>query len=1291
MFQELNRNKAYCTENIEEKSIENNCENIIDEDMWYDIDQFQLDHLNEVLQRLSEGTLDDEIWGKLIIMEKTKRIAKAYLRKTTIIVDGGDEEFDGMTIGFNYFSNPDRDHQTSELRKKIGDGVIIKMDSQGNIKAMARGAAPVIVQNWKNNKKHCIAEKLLRLQGKLITKRGIDMNDDDRIFKVFDMKKFKISIERDCFETEEDVKNLLLKTCLRIALVKDGQPDDPMETPCWFMLINLVALDMIKTKMPHIADLNCLYGELGCPSVIPSIKRSALKEQIESSSISCSNRRKSQSYYEILSDDSKKHHFKISSNYDNGRRKGKRNLSSSDDSEESNTEVNTKYNHNVINSRFLKPYSGSITDSSSGFASGTDKRSFSSTKRSSSDLTKSVEDLKINCNESKNLLNPGIKISGLRPKLDKTLFDPPYSSRKNNGLIRKRSSLQEIDRERRKEYRNSCNIDEIYNECNDNSIEIDNIIYTDKEKCLDETYNNNDYAEGLKIDNEGKDFDINEALKNVDESFNYLQNGDYYSDFFEVEENNCRENLLLIDKPNESTINNNDSDDTVSSQSPLPYSNNLLYLNRHWRVRKPITKYNNYLQTIDRVRSKVSKNNKNTNNGKSDVLFNRSETIKINSISNSSPLEIADISCQFFKSQEQECTMIVWKEWRCIRDKIYSNFKNPSISIVNVEYDFVKNTSLNSIRFGKGVPLYENEYDTSLCHYYEYTDASSLANHLRRFNEEQCLDKKIPKNWFKEKRQNILPSKNWIFNHNDNPSLAYKLQTPTTKKKIGRATSIKYQHPNQQEWIPRRRSTTVYLYPTYKKQERRPQYSRSPTAHLQQWEQIYQSTKNNQNSRETSRSQTDLSPHQRLKKKNSNQWKSTEHFPTLLLQSEHTSKKPVEMSVKLQVYRSRNSLTKSPIKEQQPITSRVNIKYFNNSLPKFSNESEPIYDNPPIKTSESQHQIRTVPNYITRTVQTAPQPIQPPTLDNHPAGAVPARANLHGKKQDTEHGRKGLPTKKSQESFKNNPNTPTRSIKSLFKEYESKTDRTGKIASTCQVSQQVIKSREKIFNTPQTNGRDKSLDTKTCQSIRETSNKVNKSLSPTISNASSTSSITTNGERNDLSNITNSSSTGNVLLFSKRNNINEKEEQSKRRNIHENTTNKWTNNEKKSGRRDGQLLHEGDTFKPKQSINTLINIFEESSISKNTTSCQRSINKWCGKNISEKLCPTEVSFNRESNDGRNESKWNNCEFKSIKRRNNLWEQGTICERILGESSSETSSYGVEECNREDEEIFVKLK
>ncbi len=82
---------------------------------------FFQDHINEVLEKLSHGGIDDEIWGKIVVMERCRRVAKAYLRKTTIIVDGGYEEFDGRTIGFNYFGNPYRDDVVAEMRSKIAD------------------------------------------------------------------------------------------------------------------------------------------------------------------------------------------------------------------------------------------------------------------------------------------------------------------------------------------------------------------------------------------------------------------------------------------------------------------------------------------------------------------------------------------------------------------------------------------------------------------------------------------------------------------------------------------------------------------------------------------------------------------------------------------------------------------------------------------------------------------------------------------------------------------------------------------------------------------------------------------------------------------------------------------------------------------------------------------------------------------------------------------------------------------------------------------------------------------
>lgn len=54
-------------------------------------------------------------------MERNRRIAKAYARKHTILVDGSEDDYlDGTTLGLNSFENPDRDLKTSYIKQHIG-------------------------------------------------------------------------------------------------------------------------------------------------------------------------------------------------------------------------------------------------------------------------------------------------------------------------------------------------------------------------------------------------------------------------------------------------------------------------------------------------------------------------------------------------------------------------------------------------------------------------------------------------------------------------------------------------------------------------------------------------------------------------------------------------------------------------------------------------------------------------------------------------------------------------------------------------------------------------------------------------------------------------------------------------------------------------------------------------------------------------------------------------------------------------------------------------------------------
>ncbi|CAD5234612.1 unnamed protein product [Bursaphelenchus xylophilus] len=262
------------------------------EDVWTDVNSFILDNVNEVLVRLQDGSLDDDIWGKIILMEKGRRIAKAYLRQPTLIVDGGDEEFDGKTLGFNYFHSSHSDHQIEEFREKIGDGVVIKMDN-GNLKAMAGGSTPVIVQGLRDvmGKGNCVSESLMRSNGKLPCRSGDYNSKENNIVKIFDAKKFERFVKTIKLESEMDKQTLLGRSCVRIALVKDGH--EMTKTPIWFMIINIIAVDMIKDRILEDISipksLPLLQPNLASPDLtqllISAMQRQQLSQLASSSSI----------------------------------------------------------------------------------------------------------------------------------------------------------------------------------------------------------------------------------------------------------------------------------------------------------------------------------------------------------------------------------------------------------------------------------------------------------------------------------------------------------------------------------------------------------------------------------------------------------------------------------------------------------------------------------------------------------------------------------------------------------------------------------------------------------------------------------------------------------------------------------------------------------------------------------------------------------------------------------------------------------------------------------------------
>ncbi|KAF0773295.1 Uncharacterized protein FWK35_00005941 [Aphis craccivora] len=57
---------------------------------------YTLDHIQEVLDKWTQ--IDDEIWAKVIVLERNRRVAKAYARAPILTVNGSDEGFDGYSF-----------------------------------------------------------------------------------------------------------------------------------------------------------------------------------------------------------------------------------------------------------------------------------------------------------------------------------------------------------------------------------------------------------------------------------------------------------------------------------------------------------------------------------------------------------------------------------------------------------------------------------------------------------------------------------------------------------------------------------------------------------------------------------------------------------------------------------------------------------------------------------------------------------------------------------------------------------------------------------------------------------------------------------------------------------------------------------------------------------------------------------------------------------------------------------------------------------------------------------------
>jgi len=207
------------------------------DDTWYSKEKLYKDHVEEVLRKWD--AIDDEIWAKAIVMERNRRVAKAYARAPVLSINGGTGGFDGYRLGLNGFTNPMRDPKTEEFKELIGQGAKIKMDESGNILIKRLSKSGVFVKDTVDES--AVSNELLKLKDGLV--------DLEKPFRVFDMRKFQQNVNRELRRSNPDRVRLESQCVTAVSFVKN-EPE-LLDSPIWIIIINIVALEMLKAKLPE--------------------------------------------------------------------------------------------------------------------------------------------------------------------------------------------------------------------------------------------------------------------------------------------------------------------------------------------------------------------------------------------------------------------------------------------------------------------------------------------------------------------------------------------------------------------------------------------------------------------------------------------------------------------------------------------------------------------------------------------------------------------------------------------------------------------------------------------------------------------------------------------------------------------------------------------------------------------------------------------------------------------------------------------------------------------------------
>jgi len=198
------------------------------------------DHIKEVIDKWYH--YDDEIWGKIVIMERNQRICKAYIRGPVLSINGSWDTFNGETFGLRTLANPIRDKETQMIISNLAEGIKIMKDQKGNIFLKRLCNCHVFIQGWHKAflepNSSSISDELIESKGRI----GIN-----RLCKLFDIEKFQQNILQELKSSKPD-KNKLESQCISILAI--GQDSASLlSTPCWIIVINIIAFKILRPKL----------------------------------------------------------------------------------------------------------------------------------------------------------------------------------------------------------------------------------------------------------------------------------------------------------------------------------------------------------------------------------------------------------------------------------------------------------------------------------------------------------------------------------------------------------------------------------------------------------------------------------------------------------------------------------------------------------------------------------------------------------------------------------------------------------------------------------------------------------------------------------------------------------------------------------------------------------------------------------------------------------------------------------------------------------------------------------